>query len=163
MRYAEIRSMDISDGPYFRVGLYTQGCPFRCSGCHNSQTWDYQGGKEFTDATLKKIISLVKQPHIAGLSILGGEPLIEQNVFYLTELTKQVKLLNKTVWIWTGYTYEHIPKIYKPIVDRCDVMIDGQFVKELYDQSLPYSGSSNQRVIDLNATRLHKKIIPYRS
>lgn len=175
MRYAQIRKFDISDGPFIRVGLYTQGCPIRCPGCHNKDQQSFDGGKEYTEETKLRILQLCEPDYIKGLSILGGEPFITQNLEDLATLIKEFKerFPNKTIWIWSGYTYERLELIGEPgsqaqkwvnyILDIADVLVDGPFILEKRDitDNNKYKGSTNQRVIDLKATRREHKVIEY--
>lgn len=151
MRYAQIRTMDLSNGPGIRITLFVQGCAFHCKNCFNSETWDFNGGKEWTDAEFNKILELGNNEHVAGLSILGGEPLHEDNVKEVGRLITAFKSLypNKTVWVWSGFTYENLNQEQKDAISNADVLVDGRFVDELKDFKLKYRGSSNQRVIDL--------------
>lgn len=170
MRYNKIRKMDVSNGPGVRVTLFTQGCDFHCKGCFNSVAWDYSGGKLFTKEEMNKLIELSKDKHIAGLSILGGEPMSEVNLMDLATLTYKFKLKypNKTIWIWTGYLLEDLLKKYKDnsyfkeILNNIDILVDGLFIEKLKDPSLKYCGSSNQRVINVKKTLRKNKIILYK-
>ena len=148
--YAKIRKMDISNGPGVRVSLFVQGCPFHCKNCFNSETWDPQGGKPFTEETMKKLMELCAADYIEGLSILGGEPLWgESGLEVTTAVAKEFKTLypEKTLWIWTGFKWEQVKDL--PVMQYIDVLIDGQFVEELKNPKLEWRGSSNQRVINV--------------
>lgn len=105
MNYAQIRKMDITNGEGVRISLFVQGCEFHCKGCFNSETWDWNGGKEFTQKEMDILMDLCNKPYIKGLSILGGEPLHPNNISTVTNICKQFKTLypNKDIWIWTGY------------------------------------------------------------
>lgn len=150
MRYNTIRQLDIANGPGCRVSLFVQGCSFNCPGCFNTVARDFNGGKEFTDQTVKLLLELAKPDHISGLSILGGEPLHPQNRFTVLDLVQKFKkeYPDKTVWIWTGYLWEEIVDDLKG--SEVDVVVDGLFKEELKDLRLKYRGSSNQRVIDVH-------------
>jgi anaerobic ribonucleoside-triphosphate reductase activating protein len=156
MRYAGLIANDFSAAPGISVSFYTQGCPHRCPGCHNPETWDFDGGKEFTPEVLKEIEnSLTANGIERSLSIMGGEPLCEENTFltFLVIKTIKEKLPNTKIYIWTGYYYEDLlkksdPRI-KQILELTDVIIDGPYVESLRDITLPMRGSSNQSVIDL--------------
>ena len=129
----------------------------RCKGCHNYTIWDFNSGKEFTDETISKIIELAKPEYIAGLSILGGEPLHEKNRVGTLLLVDEFKKAypDKTIWLWTGYKFEDIKKYI--ILSPIDVIVDGKFDIDLFSPKLLYKGSSNQRVIDVKATLKNKK------
>ena len=147
MRYAQIRSMDISNGEGIGVSLFVQGCHFMCKDCFNPETWDFNGGKEFTLKDGLYLLSLCYQPYIKRLSILGGEPLAPENINTVTNLSKLFKeqFPDKKLWIWTGYTFEDYVKD-KEITKYADVIVDGRFVDELKDFNLKFRGSSNQRI-----------------
>lgn len=154
MRYAQIRSMDISNGSNIGVSLFVQGCLFHCKGCFNSETWDFNGGKEWTNEVKDKFLDLVSKPYIKRVSILGGEPLATQNsheVFLLCSEIKR-KYPDKKLWIYTGNTYENLSREQLKPVILADVLVDGQFIDELKDLSLKFRGSSNQRLIDVQKT-----------
>ena len=110
MRYAQIRKMDISNGEGCGVSIFTQGCPIRCQNCHNNSIWNFNGGKEWTKESEQLILELMDRPQITRLSILGGEPLLEQNVQDLARLCMQVKQTwpQKKIWLWSGYLWEDI-------------------------------------------------------
>ena len=110
MRYNLIRKMDISNGPGVRVSVFMQGCSFHCKNCFNSETWDFEGGKEFNDETIEKILNLCGQNYVEGLSILGGEPMHPTNIEGTTKLAKafKEKYPNKSIWVWSGFLYTEI-------------------------------------------------------
>lgn len=159
MRYNKIRKMDIADGPGVRVSIFLQGCTFKCPGCFNPETHDFNGGKEFTAETLQQLLTLCSADYIKGLSILGGEPLHPQNIAGTIEIAKafKQKFPDKTIWLWSGYLYETV--VDKTIFDYIDVMVDGQFKQNLASPMLKYRGSSNQRVIDVKRTLQAGKVI----
>ena len=149
MKYAKIVKYDITNGPGFRTVLFTQGCSHHCPGCFNPETWDLGGGKDFRKDEEDLVIALCKEEHCAGLSILGGEPLLERNLVALELLLKRFheECPGKDVWLWTGYTLEELrSKAVNDVIDLCDVIIDGPFIKEKKDPSLFYAGSTNQRM-----------------
>ena len=150
MRYNKIRKMDISNGPGVRVSIFMQGCAFNCQNCFNQETHDFNGGKEFTDETIQKVLELCNNENIVGLSILGGEPMHPKNIEGTTKLAKafKEKFPNKTLWAWTGYNYDKDIK-EKEITKYLDVLVDGQYIDKLRDPNLEWRGSSNQRVINL--------------
>ena len=161
MRYAQIRSMDISNGKGIGIALFTQGCPFHCFNCFNQGTWDFEGGKEWTEETQKDFLKLAERSYIDRVSFLGGEPLAEQNIkelLILVEILKD-KFPNKKIWLYSGSTFEKIFNsteetflIRQQILSYVDVLVDGQYIDELKDYSLRFRGSSNQRIIDVQKT-----------
>lgn len=159
MRYNTIRKMDISNGPGIRVSIFMQGCTFNCEGCFNQETHDFNGGKEFTDETINKVIELCEKDHIVGLSVLGGEPLHPKNIEGTTALLKRFKEVypNKNVWVWTGFLYEQLKD--NECFNYIDFLVDGQFKINLHDFRLKYRGSSNQRVIDIKKTRENNELL----
>ena len=156
MKYAGIIKNDMSAAPGVSVSFFTQGCPHRCRGCHNPETWDFEKGKEFTNDTLNDIITALTANGIErSLAVMGGEPLCQENSFltYLVIKTVKEKLPNTKVYIWTGYYYEDLLKKHDPriaqILELTNVLIDGPYVEKLRDITLPMRGSSNQSIIDL--------------
>ena len=162
MRYASIRNLDIANGPGCRCTIFVSGCEHRCKGCFQPETWNFDYGKEFTEETLQLLLQFAKPTHLAGISVLGGEPLHPRNRKDVLDLVKKFKAAypEKTVWLWTGYLWEDIAS---DLVDSdIDVVVDGKFVEELKDLRLKYCGSSNQRVIDVKASIKNNSITLYR-
>lgn len=156
MRYAGLILNDFSAAPGVSVTFFSQGCPHRCFGCHNPETWEFEGGKEFTPEVLDLIIEGLTANGIKrNLCIMGGEPLCQENSFLTIVIIQEVKraLPDTKVYIWTGYTYEELKAMTNPhlslIFDFADYLIDGPYVAELRDTTLPMRGSSNQRIINL--------------
>ncbi len=160
MRYNKIRKMDISNGPGVRVSIFMQGCTFHCKNCFNPETHDFMGGQEFTQDTIEQVLGLCENQNIKGLSILGGEPMHPMNIEGSTQLAKafKEKFPHKTLWVWTGFLFDKDLQ-NKEILNYIDVLVDGQYVDELRDPRLKYSGSSNQRVIDVPKSLKQGKII----
>ena len=155
MKYNKIRKMDIADGPGVRVSIFFQGCEFKCKNCFNPETHDFNGGKEFTDETIKHILELCDKEYIAGLSILGGEPMHPRNIEGTKKLAKafKEKFPQKTIWVWTGFLFDKDLKD-KEVMKYIDVLVDGRYVDELHNPTLKWKGSSNQRVIDVKKSFL---------
>ena len=149
MNYAEIKKVDIANGPGVRVSLFVSGCRNRCKGCFNPETWDFDYGRPFTRATEDEIIEALRPSWIQGLSILGGEPTEEENAAVLIPFLKRVRavLPDKDIWLYSGYTYEALRD--KEILTLADVLVDGPFLLEQKDAGLAFRGSRNQRIIDL--------------
>ena len=163
MRYNKIRKMDISNGEGVRVSIFVQGCHFHCKGCFNPETWNFEGGKEFTSQTLTLLLDLCSNPTRKGLSILGGEPLNDENYSGVLEIVKAFRkdkrLSGKDIWVWTGYEIEDIlnDKSKKEILNYLDYIICGQFIEEQKNLRLKWAGSENQRWIDVKATLSQEK------
>ena len=160
MRYNLIRKMDISNGPGVRVSVFMQGCSFHCKNCFNPETWDFEGGKEFTDETIEKVLELCSKEHVKGLSILGGEPMHPKNIDATTKLAKafKEKYPNKNLWVWSGFEFDKDLK-GKDVLNYIDVLIDGVYKDELHDPTLKWRGSSNQRVIDVQKSIKEGKVV----
>lgn len=162
MRYNKIRKMDISNGPGIRVSIFVQGCTFNCKDCFNPETHNFEGGKEFCDETMQKLMELCGKDYIAGLSILGGEPLHPNNIATTKEIAYRFHntYKNKNLWLWSGFQFEDILKMEDSnILDVVDVLVDGQFKTYYKDYSLKWRGSSNQRVIDVKKSLNEKRVI----
>lgn len=162
MRYNKIRKMDISNGPGVRVSIFCQGCHFHCKNCFNEETWDFEGGREFNDEVIEEVLELSSDDCIIGLSILGGEPWNPKNIEGTTKIAKafKEKYPNKTIWSWSGYTFEeYLSK--KNGIKYIDVIVDGQFKNELRNPNLKWKGSENQRVIDVQKSLNKNKIVLY--
>ena len=159
MNYSAIKKCDVANGPGVRVSLFVSGCTHHCKGCFNAETWDFKFGEEFTKVQEDEIIEYLKPDYIKGFSLLGGEPFEPANQKVLVGLLKRIKETDpkKTVWCYTGYLFDQdlIPggKVYCEVTDEMlsmiDVLVDGEFVQDLYDISLKFRGSSNQRIIDV--------------
>ena len=160
MRYNKIRKMDIADGPGVRVSIFMQGCSFNCKNCFNSETHDFNGGKEFNDDTINRVLELCDNENIKGLSILGGEPMHPKNIEGTTKLAKafKEKYPNKNIWVWTGFLYDKDLK-NKEVLNYIDVLVDGQYKDELHNPKLRWCGSSNQRVIDVQKSLKQNQVV----
>lgn len=162
MKFIKIKDNDIANGVGITMSLWTQGCPHHCKGCFNTETWDFNKGKEFTELDLKYIFDNINKNDIhRDLSILGGEPLCPQNIEGVINLCKEFKKIypNKKIYIWTGYTLEEFNDTQKSILKYIDVIVDGKFIEEKRNLSLKLRGSENQRVINVKETLKNKKII----
>lgn len=165
MRYAQIDPCEIVNGNGVGVSLYTQGCPIRCKGCFNPETWDFNGGEEWTFEKEEEILRLLEPKEISRLSIVGGEPLYEDNLLDLFLLIHAVKQFrpDKEIWLWTGYTWEQLqekiaearadwPEVNTGvylygILTQIDYIIAGPFIEEQRDLTLQWRGSANQEVL----------------
>ena len=152
MRFAQIRKEDISNGPGIRVSLFVQGCNRHCDGCFNPETWDYSKGQIFNRRIQELFLDLGKEKKITGFSILGGEPLDQDK--RMLELIKKIKerYPDKTIWMWTGHTYEDLTDKQMEIVKLIDVLVDGPFIISQRCPGKRFRGSMNQRIIDIKKT-----------
>lgn len=171
MNYADIKIADVANGKGIRVSLFVSGCNHHCKGCFNEQAWDFCYGKPFTEETIDEIIKDLDNPYIAGLSLLGGEPLEHQNQQGLLPLVKKVKEVypDKNIWCYTGFKFDSdvVDKMCKSfeetpeLLSYIDVMVDGKFEEENKDIKLRFKGSSNQRIIDVKKSLKTHQVIPY--
>ena len=159
MKYLNILDCDIIDGDGVRVTLFVSGCPHRCKGCHNPESWDAFSGKEFTEETIERIEKLLDRDFVDGLTLSGGDPLFFQNRSEITKLCKRIKekFPQKTIWLYTGCEYEEVKAL--EIFDYVDVVVDGPFKIDLRDVSLAFRGSPNQRIIDVKKSKKQEKIV----
>ena len=169
MNYGEIKNCDIANGEGVRVSLFVSGCTNRCKGCFQPQTWDFNYGEPFTAQTAEKLLEMLAPDYINGLTLLGGDPFEPENQRVLLPFLRHMRqvLPHKTVWAFTGFTYEQLltdgahPRCEAtdPMLTLIDVLVDGPYVEQLHDISLRFRGSSNQRLIDLNATRAAGEVV----
>lgn len=155
MKYSGLILNDITAAPGLCVSFFTQGCPHRCPGCHNPETWDFDGGLEYTPDVLETVVTaLTAQGIQRNLCIMGGEPLCAANLDLVYEMVQTVKyrVPNAKIYVWTGYLYENLIVQEKPraILDLCDYLIDGPYIEKLRDITLEMRGSKNQRFIALS-------------
>ena len=159
MRYANITTCDIANGKGIGVVLWCQGCSLNCPGCQNKCTHAYTDGKEFTKKEEDLIISELQKLHISRLTLSGGHPLEYYNIEACLALCRRVKseLPDIKIWCYTGWLWENIKDF--EIIKYIDVLVDGPYVEALRDITLPWRGSSNQRLIDVKASLKKKKTI----
>lgn len=170
--------MDVSNGEGLGVALYVQGCHFHCKGCFNPETWDFNGGKEWNNTIENMFLKLVEKSYITRVTILGGEPLCNENIEKVKDIIYKLrqKYPNKKIWIYTGYNYENIMfnskkcdkfnRLRKKVISMADVVVDGQFdlsKQDLFNDYIVFAGSTNQRVIDIKKSLLTGKIEIYKS
>ena len=160
MRYAQIREMDISNGIGIGIAIFLQGCHIHCKNCFNKELWDFNKGKIFTKDTLNNIIELCKNSYISRISILGGEPLSEENLNELLNTCIKIKenIPNIKIWLYTGYLYEELNEKQKEVVKNIDILVDGPYIDDKKNLNLKFKGSENQRIIDIKNTLLNKEI-----
>ncbi len=173
MNYATIKWCDIANGEGVRISLFVSGCTHRCKNCFNEVAWDFAYGEAFSEEVQEKILKELSSDYIAGLSLLGGEPLEPQNQESLYPFVKRVKerFPSKTIWCYTGFVLDEEKGVLvekakntpytKRLIQFFDVLVDGAYVDELKDIRLKFRGSSNQRVIDLPKTLEKGEIVLY--
>ena len=153
MNYIKISKNDIANGIGVGCVLWVSGCDIHCKNCHNQSTWDYNAGKPFTEDTMQELLFELTKPYITHITISGGHPLDPLNAPEVLKIVKRVKMVfpNKDIWIYSGYVWENIikDKTLREILKYTDILVDGAYVDELRDISLPFRGSSNQRIIDV--------------
>ena len=160
MNYGEIKTTDIANGVGVRTSLFVSGCTHHCKGCFNEETWDFNFGKPFTKEVEDEIIEFIRPAYVSGLTILGGEPMEVVNQKVLRPFIERVRaeVPGKTIWIYSGYTWEELTdednkrchsEDTMEILRNIDVLVDGEFKLDLKNISLRFRGSSNQRVIDV--------------
>ena len=159
MNFADIKRVDVANGPGVRVSLFVSGCTHRCPGCFNPETWDFAFGAPFGEEQLREILTLLDRPYIRGLSLLGGEPFEPENQGTVLELVRRVRreLPQKDVWCYTGYLYEAqaaglVGEHSRDLLAELDVLVDGPFVEAQKDLKLRFRGSANQRILDVPAS-----------
>ena len=163
MRYGQLRQYDIANGEGIRTSLFVTGCTHCCYNCFNEEYQDFSAGQEWTESDTERLLSYVKAPACSGLTLLGGEPF--QNIEGLIPLVDRVLEVapQKPIWVYSGYTYEEIlgcPN-KRQLLERCHVLVDGKFVDELRDPALAFRGSSNQRIIDIQASLEQGEVVLY--
>ena len=168
MNYSAIKYCDIANGTGVRTTLFVSGCRNHCEGCFQPQTWDFSFGKEFTVQTEDQIIEMLAPSYINGLSVLGGEPFEPSNQAALLPFLRRVKAQypEKTVWAFTGFVYDRDliaggrkhTDFTDEMLSYVDILVDGPYVEELHDITLQFRGSANQRIIDMNLTRVRGQL-----
>lgn len=172
MNYGNIKYCDIADGEGVRTTLFVSGCTHHCKGCFQPETWDFAYGEEFTGAVMEEILRSLEPAYVDGLTLLGGEPFEPDNQRALAPFLERVKARfpEKTIWSYTGDVYEDLvdpaSARHTEVTDRMlaciDVLVDGPYVQELHDISARFRGSSNQRIINVPATREKGAIVEWR-
>ncbi|MDD6762842.1 MAG: anaerobic ribonucleoside-triphosphate reductase activating protein [Clostridiales bacterium] len=173
MNYAEIKYFDIANGPGVRTSLFVSGCTHCCEGCFNKVAWDFRYGRSFDANTCDEVIKSCEPYYIAGLTLLGGEPMEPENQTAVLGIAESFKKAypQKTIWCYSGYTYEQLTgkensragtELAEKILSYVDVLVDGEFEKDKRDITLRFRGSSNQRLIDVKKTREQGGIVLWR-
>lgn len=147
----------IVDGVGMRATIFFAGCPHKCKGCHNPESWNIEYGDDYT---VQEVIDEIKDnPLTSGVTLSGGDPLYQSSS--ILPLVKKLKKMGYNIWVYTGYVFEDIlkNKSHKELISCCDVLVDGRFEKEKKDLSLGFRGSSNQRIIDIKKSLASGKIV----
>lgn len=183
IRYAQIRSLDLSNGEGVGIALFVQGCHFHCPNCFNHETWNFSGGKEWTEEVKNKFLKLANIPYIKRISILGGEPLAEENLDDILDLVNEIRLSSpqKSIWLYSGYTWEEIIGVKHEnqfedlgngycrltkkasVIMNCNVLVDGKYINSQRDITLPYRGSKNQRLINIQQSLQKGEIVLWKA
>lgn len=184
MRFASMRNLDISNGEGVGVSLFVQGCDRHCFNCFNPDTWDFNGGKEWTEKTKNKFLELIDRPYIKRVSFLGGECLAEQNLDGVLNLIKEIRISfpKKSIWLYTGFRWNDIMCSFaglqadyvvldkkdieawekrRKIISNVDVLVDGEYIDKQKDLTLKFRGSKNQHVIDVQKSLAQSRIVLY--
>lgn len=169
MNYGLIKKNDIANGAGVRVSLFVSGCTHHCKGCFNEETWDFNYGKKYTEDTQQEILKALNFKHIAGLTLIGGEPMEPLNQQVLVELVREVKekFPNKNIWCYTGYDFEKDLfsegrarcSVTDELLKNIDVLVDGKFEIDKKNISLKFRGSENQRIILVQESLKNNKTI----
>lgn len=162
MNYSQIRAYDVTNGPGVRTTLFVSGCTNNCPECFNKEQQDFNYGQKWDKDTEEMFLSYVKSPNVQGVSILGGEPMEQTMDSCLVDLLKRIKdETGKSIWLWSGFTYEKIiqDKKKKEILNYVDILVDGRFLVAERNLNLKYRGSENQRVINVAKSLKEEKII----
>lgn len=169
MNYASIKRMDVANGPGVRMSLFVSGCTHYCKNCFNQEAWDFEYGEPFTEKEIEKIVDYVSGDYIAGLTLLGGEPLEPANQKGLLSLLRRMREVcpKKSVWCYTGYDFEKdiLGRMMNEIEEMreflsyIDVLVDGEYIEELHKFSLRFKGSSNQRIIMVQESLREKEVV----
>ncbi len=168
MYYSVIKNCDIANGPGVRVVLFVSGCRHHCPGCFQPQTWDFSYGQPFTQDTVDELLRLLQPDYIAGLTLLGGEPMEPENQPALLDLIRQVKQAypEKNIWCFSGYLYDDLAAgkigdgaVTRALLGLVDVLVDGEFILARKKLQLRFRGSENQRLIDLRKTEQAGQVV----
>jgi len=168
MRYAQVRSMDVSNGEGIGVALFVQGCHFHCRNCFNPETWDFSGGHAWTQEVREKLISLAGRNFVKRVSFLGGEPMAAENRLEIMSVMAELKekYPQKQIWLYSGYEWDYLVENRRDVVDFVDVAVLGRYVDELKDvgnRITKWAGSTNQKVIDVQKSLSEHRIVLYKT
>ena len=164
MNYHNIKHDDMVNGDGIRVTLFVSGCSHHCLECQNPQTWDFSSGVFFDEEAEEELFSELSKDYISGITFSGGDPIDNFVCVYVLMKKIKEKFPDKTIWCYTGYTYEYLihstsMKNYHGLLRMIDVLVDGEYKKDLRDVQLKWRGSSNQRVIDVKKSLAENKVV----
>ncbi len=161
MRYHDITKDDMKNGEGLRVVLWVSGCEHACAGCHNPVTWDPEDGLIFDDKAKSEVFEILSRDYISGITLSGGDPLFPANRDEVLSLLQEIraKFPTKTVWLYTGYTYEDISSLKH--MNYIDVLVDGKYIEILKDTQYHWAGSINQRIIDVKRSKSENRVVFY--
>ena len=166
MYYADIRPIDVANGPGIRVSLFVSGCTHRCRECFNEEAWDFHYGHPFGQEQVEEIIRDLSKPYIKGLSLLGGEPFHPDNQAAVLDLVRQARAAypGLNIWCYSGYLFEDLSAgrvgvHSRSLLEQLDVLVDGPFVAEKKNLSLRFRGSENQRIIQVRPSLKEGQIV----
>lgn len=163
MNYIKISKDDIANGIGIRTVLWVSGCDHNCYNCHNPQTHSFCNGQVFNDKTKELLYSYIAKPYVKGVTFSGGDPLYPSNREDVEWLSYSIRNLfpYKDQWLYTGYTWEEIISDTDLLesIENIDVLVDGRYIDELRDITLPFRGSSNQRIIDVPKSLESGKVV----
>lgn len=173
MNYAEIKYCDIANGVGVRTTLFVSGCRLRCPNCFNAEAWDFDAGHPFDDEAAERVMASLEPAYVEGLTVLGGEPMEPENQEGLVGFLEAVRDRfgdAKSIWLFSGHTWDQLARggawnlgeTTDRILESLDVLVDGPFVQDLYDITLRFRGSSNQRLIDVPATLAAGEVVEWR-
>lgn len=176
MNYLKIEHEDVCNGSGLRCTIWFTSCSHMCKGCFNKETWNPDSGILFDESAKQEILNELSKDYISGITLSGGDPLHENNLSEVLSLIEEIRNLfpNKTIWLYTGYTWEDLINVNYPldsewenrilrkyIIELCDVLVDGEYIDEQRDVTLKWRGSSNQRVIDVQKSLEQGKVVLY--
>jgi anaerobic ribonucleoside-triphosphate reductase activating protein len=171
MNYAEIKYCDIANGVGVRTSLFVSGCRHHCPGCFNEVAWSFEAGQAFDEEAQDAIIRSLEPAYIAGLSVLGGEPMEPENQQALLPFLQRVRTEqpDKTIWLYSGFTWEQLvagpsracTDVTRELLEYLDVLVDGPFIEAEKDISLRFRGSANQRLIDVPASLVRGEVVDW--
>lgn len=159
MNYLKLSKFDTANGSGIGTVIWLSGCSHHCPGCHNPQTWDDTCGKPFTQEVMREVLNSISNPHVKRVTFSGGDPLYYKNRDSVYDIAVNIKhkYPDKKIWLYTGYLYEDVKNL--PIMNYIDVLVDGKYEEDRRDISLPFCGSTNQRLIDIPQTNKLGKIV----